>query len=345
LMTCLVLLAVASMAATEPDTTITTMDTLPIGHNPTTSSHLLPASHGVFNPTTYNSIFNPTMHNRGIFNPTVHNRGIFNPLTYNRGIFNPTTHNRGILNPLTYNRGIFNPLTYNRGIFNPTTHNRGIFNPTQHSPFMHPMNPPPHHLTYKMNPKNYRTQPFLAMAHQSFRPMVTSTTNAHAVSKREAEPSTSTTLAMPSVSTHPMLNTVVPSTYSSQHLVQPPHHTIHGAIASTAHSNLPFTQAIRPIAHTNLPYAHSNNPFAKNTMPYAHNNFPYSHSNIPYSHSNIPYSHSTIPYSHSTIPYAHSNIHLRHGMLPYTRGIYGNLPFTQGTQGICRNHLGMRVSC
>merc|ERR1712226_1762778 len=78
--TCLILLAMASMVSMEPDTTATTMDTLPtmdplpigrmVVHNPATSSHLLPASHSVFKPTTYNGgIFNPTTYNRGIFNP------------------------------------------------------------------------------------------------------------------------------------------------------------------------------------------------------------------------------------------------------------------------------------
>merc|ERR1712226_796200 len=163
-------------------------------HNPATSSHLLPASHSVFKPTTYNSIFNPT----------------------------------------TPNRGIFNHLTYNRGIFNPTTYNRGIFNPTLHQSFMHPMSPLPHHLAYKMNPMAYRLLPFPALSHQSLRtmsPVKTSTTKVHAVSKREAEASTSTTLTMPDVSTH-------------SNLLRAPHLTTHGAIASNPHTSLPYTQAI-----------------------------------------------------------------------------------------------------
>merc|ERR1712226_1034226 len=161
--TCLILLAMASMVSMEPDTTATTMDTLPtmdplpigrmVAHNPATSSHLLPASHSVFKPTTYNSIFNPTTLNQGTFNPTMPNRGIFNPTTYNRGIFNPSLHQS----------------------------------------FMHPMSPLPHHLAYKMNPMAYRLLPFPALSHQSLRtmsPVKTSTTKVHAVSKREAEAST-----------------------------------------------------------------------------------------------------------------------------------------------------------
>merc|ERR1712076_333019 len=286
--TCLILLAMASM---EPDTTATTMDTLPtmdplpigrmVVHNPATSSHLLPASHSVFKPTTYNSIFNPT----------------------------------------TLNQGTFNHLTYNGGIFNPTTYNRGIFNPSLHQSFMHPMSPLPHHLAYKMNPMAYRLLPFPALSHQSLRtmsPVKTSTTKAHAVSKREAEASTSTTLTMPGVSTHP-------TTYS--HLLRAPHLTTHGAIASNPHTTLPFTQDIRSLAYTSLPYAHSN---------------------LPYIHNNLPYVHNNLPYVHNTIPYAHNNIHMSHGMLPYTLGIHSNIPCIQGTQasqGICMNHPGMMVPC
>merc|ERR1719427_2641995 len=216
-------------------------------HNPATSSHLLPASHSVFKPTTYNSIFNPTTHQS----------------------------------------------------------------------FMHPMGPLPHHLAYKMNPMAYRLLPFPALSHQSLRtmsPVKTSTTKVHAVSKREAEASTSTTLTMPDVSTHP-------TTYS--HLLRAPHLTTHGAIVSNPHTNLPFTQDIRSLAYTNLPYAYSN-------LPYIHNN---------------------LPYVHNTMPYAHNNIHMSHGMLPYTLGIHSNIPFIQGTQGtqasqgICMNHPGMMVPC
>merc|ERR1712226_1064835 len=112
-------------------------------------------------------------------------------------------------------------------------------------------------------------------------PVKTSTTKAHAVSKREAEASTSTTLTMPDVSTHP-------TTYS--HLLRAPHLTTHGAIASNPHTSLPYTQAIPSLAYTSLPYAHSN-------LPYIHNN---------------------LPYVHNTMPYAHNNIHMSHGMLPYT---------------------------
>merc|ERR1712226_1827356 len=285
--TCLILLAMASMVSMEPDTTATTMDTLPtmdplpigrmVVHNPATSSHLLPASHSVFKPTL----------NQGTFNPTMPNRGIFNHLTYNGGIFNPTTYNRG------------------------------IFNPTLHQSFMHPMGPLPHHLAYKMNPMAYRLLPFPALSHQSLRtmsPVKTSTTKVHAVSKREAEASTSTTLTMPGVSTHP-------TTYS--HLLRAPHLTTHGAIASNPHTTLPFTQDIRSLAYTSLPYAHSN---------------------LPYVHNNLPYVHNNLPYVHNTIPYAHNNIHMSHG-------IHSNIPFIQGnqgieaSQGICMNHPGMIVPC
>merc|ERR1712076_250910 len=230
--TCLILLAMASM---EPDTTATTMDTLPtmdplpigrmVVHNPATSSHLLPASHSVFKPTTYNSIFNPT------------------------------------------------------------TFNRGIFNPSLHQSFMHPMSPLPHHLAYKMNPMAYRLLPFPALSHQSLRtmsPVKTSTTKVHAVSKREAEASTSTTLTMPGVSSPP-------TTYS--HLLRAPHLTTHGAIASNPHTSLPYTQAIPSLAYTSLPYVHNNLPYVHNTMPYAHNNIHMSHGMLPYTlgiHSNIP---------------------------------------------------------
>merc|ERR1712226_950989 len=253
--TCLILLAMASMVSMEPDTTATTMDTLPtmdplpigrmVAHNPATSSHLLPASHSVFKPTTYNSIFNPTTLNQGTFNPTMPNRGIFNPTTYNRGIFNPSLHQS----------------------------------------FMHPMSPLPHHLAYKMNPMAYRLLPFPALSHQSLRtmsPVKTSTTKVHAVSKREAEAGTSTTLTMPGVSTHP---------------------TTHGAIASNPHTTLPFTQDIRSLAYTSLPYAHSN-------LPYIHNNLPYVHNNLPYVHNNLHMSHGMLPYTrgiHSNIPFIQGN--------------------------------------
>merc|ERR1712226_1332534 len=145
-------------------------------------------------------------------------------------------------------------------------------------------------------------------------PVKTSTTKVHAVSKREAEASTSTTLTMPDVSTHP-------TTYS--HLLRAPHLTTHGAIASNPHTSLPYTQAIPSLAYTSLPHAHSN-------LPYIHNN---------------------LPYVHNTMPYAHNNIHMSHGMLPYPLGIHSNIPFIQGnqgtqaSQGICMNHPGMMVPC
>jgi len=196
---------------------------------------------------------------------------------------------------------------------------------------MHPMGPLPHHLAYKMNPMAYRLLPFPALSHQSLRtmsPVKTPTTKVHAVSKREAEASTSTTLTMPDVSTHP-------TTYS--HLLRAPHLTTHGAIASNPHTTLPYTQAIPSLAYTSLPYAHSN--------------LPYIHNNLPYVHNTMPYAHSSLPYGHSSLPYAQNNIHMSHGMLPYTLGIHSNIPFIQGnqgtqaSQGICMNHPGMMVPC
>jgi len=181
---------------------------------------------------------------------------------------------------------------------------------------MHPMSPLPHHLAYKMNPMAYRLLPFPALSHQSLRTIspVKTPTKVHAVSKREAEASTSTTLTMPGVSTHPELN-ILPTTFS--------HLTTHGAIASNPHT----------------------------TLPYAHSNLPYIHNNLPYVHNTMPYAHSSLPYGHSSLPYAHNNIHMNHGMLPYNLGIHSNIPFIQGnqgtqaSQGICMNHPGMMVPC
>merc|ERR1712226_852944 len=138
-------------------------------------------------------------------------------------------------------------------------------------------------------------------------PVKTSTTKVHAVSKREAEASTSTTLTMPDVSTHP-------TTYS--HLLRAPHLTTHGAIASHPHPTLPFT-------HNTLPYVHNN-------LPYVHNNLPYVHNTIPYAHNNIHMSHGMLPYTRGI----HSNI-------PFIQGNQG----IEASQGICMNHPGMIVPC
>merc|ERR1712226_1268142 len=96
-----------------------------------------------------------------------------------------------------------------------------------------------------MNPMAYRLLPFPALSHQSLRtmsPVKTSTTKVHAVSKREAEASASTTL------------TSLPYTQ---------------AIPSLAYTSLPYAHSNLPYIHNNLPYVHNNLPYVHNTMPYA----------------------------------------------------------------------------